>query len=841
MPRVAPLQSNFVGGEFSALLYGRVDSERYKTALAFCKNYAPTIQGALLRRSGTYFVAEVKNSSLATRLQHFIFSTTQAYIIEFGNQYMRFYKDNGQILNTAKNITGITKANPAVVTIAGHGYTNGEEVYIEGVGGMTQVNGKNFKIANVTTDTFELQTMQGVDVNSTGYGTYTSGGTAASVYTVASPYLTADLFQLKFTQSADVLYIVHPSYAPRKLTRTGHTNWTLTVIDFHDGPYLPTNTTSTTLTPSAATGTGVTLTASATAGINGGLGFQATDVGRLIRIQEGSVWGFVKITAYSSSTVVTVDVIHTLTNTSSKSVWRMGLYSATTGYPAAVTFHEDRLCFGGATAQPQRFDASNSGDYENFAPTSTAGVVAASNALGFSLNANDVNGIRWMASDEKGLLGGTVGGEWLIRPSSQSEALSPTNVTAKRSTSWGSKNVQPVQAGKATLFVQSSGLKLRELSYFYDSDGFQAPDLTQLAEHITESGLVQLAYTKEPQSIVWACRTDGVLLGMTYERDMDSLKVGWHRHILGGYSDDANSNPVVESVAVIPSPDGTRDELWLVVRRRINGVTKRYIEYLKKIFQDGDEQRDAFFVDCGLTYDMPINISAATKANPVVVTAIGHGFSNGDKVLITGVKGMSQLNDNNYLVANKTNNTFEITNLSGVNINGTNFTTYVSGGEVRKLIMTVSGLHHLEGQTISILADGAVQPDKVVVNGSVTLKDRAATVHMGLPYVSQAQMLRIEAGSANGTALGKTRRTDTVGFYLYRSLNLKIGLSFDQMLRLTFRKTGSKSTRAVPLFTGILSESLDADYDYENQICWEQDQPLPSMILAVMPQMNTQD
>jgi hypothetical protein len=841
MPKVSPLQSNFSGGEFSPLLYGRVDAERYQSALAVCENYIPTIQGGLIRRSGNYFVAEVKSSSAKTRLVSFEFSTTQAYIIEFGNLYLRFYKDNGQITLASQAISGITNANPAVVTYVGADtYANGDEVYITGIVGAigTYLNGRNFKVAGVDTgaNTFQLTYMDGTNVNSTSMGSYSSAGTIAEVYTVTTTYATADLFQLKFTQSADTLYITHPSYPPKKLTRTAHTTWTITTIDFLDGPYLTTNTTATTLTPSAATGAGVTLTASAVTGINGDAGFATTDVGRLIRIKEGSVWGYVKITGWTSTTVVTVTVINTLTNTGAKTAWRMGLYSDTTGYPGCVTFHEDRLFFAGNTNQPQRLDGSKSGDYENFAPTATDGTIAADNAVSYALNANTVNVIRWMISDEKGLLAGTVGGEWSIRATTTGEALSPTNINAKPATAYGSANIQPVQVGKSAIFVQRAGKKIREMTYFYDVDGFRAPDLTVLSEHITGTGVSEIAYQKEPQSIVWSVRNDGVLVGMTYERDLDSLKVGWSRHVVGGYSDAANSDAVVESVAVIPAADGTRDEVWMIVKRYVNGGVKRYIEYMTAFFEDNIEQKDAFFVDSGLTYDAPLTITGITQANPAVVTSNGHLLSNGNVVLLSGVKGMTEVNGETFTVANAAANTFELTG-----INSTAYTTYVSGGEIRKYITTVSGLWHLEGQSVSILGDGAVQPNATVANGSVTLTQRATTVQVGLGYNSDGQMLRLEAGSADGTALGKTRRTHRVGILLHRSLGLKIGMSFTDLDTITFRTSSDPLSRAVPLYSGILSENIEANYDFENQFCWRQDQPLPSLILAVAPQMVTMD
>lgn len=844
MAKVSPLQGNFNTGEVSPLLFGRVDQERYAASLAKCLNYIPTIQGGLVRRSGTMFVSEVKDSSKYTRLVRFEFSITQAYMLEFGNQYIRFYRDNGLITSTAQDISGITKANPAVVTYVGADtYANGDRIIITGVVGMTQVNNREFIVAGVDTvaNTFQLHDVLGSNVNSSAYDTYTSGGTVAEVYEIASTYVEADLFQLKFTQSADILYIVHPSYAPRKLSRTAHTSWTLSTIDFLDGPYLNANTTATTLTPSAATGTGVTLTASATTGINDDAGFASSDVGRLIRIKQGSIWGYVKITGWTSTTVVTVDVINTLTSTAAKATWRMGVWSTTTGFPTCIVFFEDRLFFAGCPDSPQRLDGSRSGDYENFAPSDTDGTITASHGLGFVLNSNDVQVIRWMTSDEKGLLCGTVKAEWVVRPSSQNEALSPTNITAKQATSYGSDNIQPVQADKATLFVQRAGRKIRELIYFYDVDGFKAPDLTVLSEHITQTAIVELAYQREPQSIIWGVRYDGVLCAMTYERDLDALRVGWARHIVGGYSDAAQSDALVESVSVIPSSDGERDDVWLVVQREINGHTKRFVEYIVKTFDAETDQNDAFFVDCGLSYDNPIDITNATEANPVVITANSHGFVNGDRVIISDIIGMQDLNGNTYTVANKTANTFELTNSNGTNINGTAFEDYVSGGYVRKLVSTVSGLFHLEGETVSVLGDGAVQPDKTVSNGKISLAVAAGRVQVGYGYNSDGQMVRLEAGAQDGTSLGKTRRTHHVGFLLHRTLGLQIGLSFDELTRLTFRNSSDPGSRAPALFSGIISESLDADYDFDNQICWRQDQPLPSMILAVMPQLQTQD
>jgi hypothetical protein len=849
MPKVSPIQGNFNGGEISPLVYGRTDIDRYRSSLAKCKNYVPTIQGGLPRRPGSRYVAPTKTYNQPARLQAFEFSTTQAYMLEFGGTYVRFYKDNAPITETAVSITGITKAEPAVVTAAAHGFSNGDDVEISGVVGMTQVNGRRFRVAGVTANTFELNDLHGGQIDSTAFTTYSSGGSVARVYTVTTPYSASGntLQQLKFTQSADVLYITHPSYAPRKLTRTGHTSWTLSIIDFLDGPYLPENTTATTLGLSATSGS-VTVTASATTGINGGLGFLSTDVGRLIRwMDPASDWTWLKITNFTDSTHVTATIVgQNASAGTATTVWRLGLYSATTGYPACSVFHEDRLFFAGCPAAPQRGDGSNTGDYENFSPSDADGTIVASHALGFTLNSNDVNVVRWMTSDEKGLLAGSLAKEWSIKPSSQGEALTPTNITAKQATNWGSADIQPVQSGKATLFVQRAARKLRELTYFYDVEGFRALDMTVLAEHITLGndgtvGLVQLGYQKEPQPIIWGVRSDGILVGATYERELETIKAAWHWHELGGVSNAAGDPPKVESVAVLPSADGTTQDVWLIVKRYINGQEERYTEYLTPIFDDSMDAEDAIQVDCSLTYDSPLTIGSFIAGSPLQMDITGHGLSNNDQIIFKDVSGDDdELNGKTFLVTVVGANRISIKDLDGNAFDGSALLS-LSGGYVRKRVTQISGLWHLEGQTVSIHSDGFNQEDKTVVNGAITLPISATIIHIGYKFNSDGQLLRLDAGAADGTAIGKTRRIHRAGIMVHRSQGLKVGVDFDNLDEWQQRRMSDPMGAAPELFTGILEDTLEADYDFENQLCWRHDSTYPGTILAVMPQLVTQD
>jgi len=397
------------------------------------------------------------------------------------------------------------------------------------------------------------------------------------------------------------------------------------------------------------------------------------------------------------------------------------------------------------------------------APTALDGTVAANNAVGLSLNADKVNAVRWMLEDEKGLLIGTSGAEWRLGADNVNSSFSATNARAGRVETSGSASVRALKVSKSAVFVQASGRRLYDLKYTFSIDGFKSDEITGLSSHITVGGITALELQSQPYQFVWAIRADGKLLSLTYTSGEQNITAGWAKHTLGGYSDAGKTvAAIVESIAVIPSPDGTREDLWMVVNRYINGGTKRYIEYMTPWFTDSVTQVNAFFVDCGLTY---------------------------------------------------------------------------SGAPVS----SVSGLTHLEGQTVSVLGDGMAQANKVVSAGAITLDQAASVVSVGLPYVSQARTLRLEAGAADGTSIGKTRRVNRVGFLLHRSLGMSQGPSYTNLSPVIFRTTGDLLGVATPLYTGIVSETFEGDYDNEGYICVQQDQPLPSMILAIMPQMLEYD
>jgi len=821
MARVAVQLTNFTGGELSPRLDGRNDLAKYASGCKTLQNMIVYPHGSAARRPGTTFVAEVKTSSAFTRLIPFEFSTTQTYILEFGNNYIRFYKDNGAILESNKTITAITKANPGVVTSASHGFANGDTVVISGVVGMTQVNGKRFKVASVATNTFALQDVDGNNVNTTSYTTYTSGGVANRVYTLTTTYETADLADLKFAQSADVMYICHPDFPPRKLSRTGHTSWTITNVDFSNGPFLDHNITTTTLNPShRLAGQTTTVTASSTTGINDGNGFTSADIGRLVHFDDGHF----EITSITSTIVVVGTVIKTFTASSASTDWALGAFSEYTGYPSCVTFYEQRLVFAGTEHQPQTLFFSKSGDYENM-DDAYHGTIADDDAIIYTIASNQVNAIRFLSATRT-LIVGTVGGEFSVSGGGTDDPVTPTNILIKKQSNHGCANIDAIPVGNVTLFLQRAKRKIRELAYNFDVDGYVAPDMTILAEHISESGIKSMSYQQEPNQVIWCVREDGRLIGLTYQREQQV--VAWHQHIFGGAF--GTGIAVCESIATIPTDD-KEYQTWVIIKRTINGVTRRYVEYINQFDFDEDDNTDFNFLDSQLSYS-----GATTTLNTTVNTSV-------TSIILTSATSFTTTGTvkiDNELITYTGISTNTLTGCTR-GTNSTTAATHTAGATVSQVVNSVTGLEHLEGQSVSVLANGATHPEKTVTSGAISLSRFVNKVKVGLPYTSILQTMRIDAGAQNGTSQAKTKRIYNITVRLYESVGVEVGPDLNNMEAIPFRSSATLMDKAIPVYTGDKEIEFRGNYESDGFIFVRQTQPLPLTVLSLYPDLTTND
>ena len=852
MARVAVQLTNFTGGELSPRLDGRNDLAKYGSGCKTLENFVVFPHGSAARRSGTQYVAEVKDSSKKTRLIPFEFSTTQTYMLEFGNLYIRFYKDDGQILESDKTISGATRANPVVITATGHSYSNGDEISITSVAGMTELNNKRYKVANKTTNTFEITDIDGTNIDGTGFTAYTSGGVANRVYEITTPYLEAELFDIKFAQSADVMYITHPNHEVEKLSRSDHTSWTLTDVDFDDGPYLDDNITATTISTSAHTvGAGRTLTASAITGINDDTGFQTTDVGRLIRFRDG----YGKVTARTDTLNVTIEILEDMGSSSSSTDWSLGSFSDTTGHPSCVTFFEQRLVFAATLSQPQTIFFSKSGDYENM-NENRGGTIADDDAIIYTIASNQVNAIRFMTATRT-LIIGTAGGEFAVSGGGTDVAITPTNILIKKQSNHGAANVDAIPAGNATLFLQRAKRKLRELAYNFDVDGYVSPDLTILAEHISEGGLSQLSYQQEPNQIIWGTRNDGELVGLTYQREQQV--VAWHRHVFGGKFGEAKitvtdyANIANDTKIILTKSDGTTTTF-----NSATSATSGKFHTVTSNNQTATNLKTLIDADSDFTATVSTNVVTIKETTPEATGFLT--ITSGDTTRLTSTNEAKTVCESVATIPTD-DSEYQTWVINKRTVNGTTrrYVEYIHNYEFDEeddtsfnfldsqleyngsATTTITGLDHLEGQTVAILADGSTHPNKIVSSGSITLARSATKVKAGLAYTSLLQTMRLDAGSQDGTSQGKTKRIFDISIRLYESIGVEVGPDLSNMERIPFRSSADPMDSGLAVFTGDKEVEFRGNYETDGFIFVRQTQPLPLTILSLYPRLQTND
>lgn len=568
-------------------------------------------------------------------------------------------------------------------------------------------------------------------------------------------YTADEIRDLKFCQSADTLIITHPAHAPASLTRntsadTNPANWTLANLSFVDGPYLPINTTAVTFQPSATTGS-ITVTASS-ATFSG----TSADVGRWIRMLHSTTWGACQITAAISTTQCTCQVHPSFAflATTTTANWRLGEWHGVSAgnWPSVAMFYQSRLFFAATGNKPQTVWASRTNDFYTFSPTPRQGSVAADYAITAPVDDDRVNKIEWLIGDSKGILILTLGGTFLMRGIND-DTLDATEAPSTRRQNAHSAHptARPRQAGSSFLVWQPSRT-LREMIYSFDSDKVEGADLTLLSEHIADDGVLQANYQELPDSDFWTASVAGELIGLTIERAQ--RVVAWHRHSLGGSGE-------VESVEVIRNPVSGLDELWLCVKRTIDGATARYVEVMQDQMDEDIAQEDTWFLDCALRYE-----GAATD--------------------------------------------------------------------------TISGLDHLEGETVGVLADGATHPDVVVSGGEIELEYEAENVLVGYRYTSRLRTMPITPQQVPYEARGIPRRISAVVLNLWRSLGGRIGVGDESAttVPIVYRKASDPMDSAPPLFTGVKRLTSDGGFDYETTVLFVHDEPQPCTVLSLVVEVD---
>ncbi|WP_288080810.1 hypothetical protein [Pseudomonas sp.] len=524
MANTRTLQRSFNGGELTAEMFGQIQDAKYGSGMAACRNFIVLPHGPATNRPGTAYVSTVKNSSTKTRLIPFVYSTTQTMVLELGAGYIRFHTQGATLLNAA--------------------------------------------------------------------------GTAP--YEIANSYAEADLFDIHYVQSADVLTLTHPNYPPAELKRLGATNWTLTNISFASTLTAPGSVTAT-----ATGGTGTTYkyvvtsvgangidesVASGIASCNGNLlatgayntiTWAASSGAQRYKVYKfsGGLYGYI---GQTDATSFTDDNI--IANMATTPPIVSNPFSGAGNYPGAVSYFEQRRCFAGTINQPQNIWMTKSGTESNLnysLPTRD------DDAINFRVAAREANTIRHIVPLTNMVLL-TSSAEWRVT-SLNSDAITPTTISVRPQSYIGASNVQPVIINNNLIYAAARGGHLRELAYSWQASGYITGDLSLRAPHLFDNrNIVDMAYAKAPQPIVWMVSDNGNLLGLTY---VPEQQVGaWHRHDTDG---------VFESCCVVA--EGNEDMLYVIVRRTVNGASVRYVERMAS--RQWATQADAFYVDCGATLD----------------------------------------------------------------------------------------------------------------------------------------------------------------------------------------------------------------------------------------------
>lgn len=784
-------QLSFTGGEVTPALYGRADLQKFDSACRILLNMIVHVEGGASNRPGLEHICRVNDVSETTRLIRFRFNTEQAYILEFSDFAFRVIKDQALVLNDAITITAISKANPVEVTIGAHSLAVGQEVFIT-PGDMTELDNGPYWINSVTATTITLEDIFGTNIDSSAFTTYTTGGTVEAVPVFATFWPQADLARLKFTQSADVLTVVHPDHnTTYNITRTDHDVWTVTAVDFTSQVTVPTGFSA---TPNPGSGTPVrdyvvtaidddtneeslpstannatndlsvtgnkndctwTLVTGASkynvycddnaSGIFGFIGQASTNnfednfitpdytktppetrspvfvsesfvitgatqadpcvltitagartpaVGDQVDISE--VVGMTELNGNTyfvkAATATSIDLEDkegtSLDSTGFTAYGSAGvaLVSEQDYSPRCVTYHQQRRIFAGPNNKPSTFDTSRIGLFSNM---NVSAITQDDDAITYNVVADDVNEIRDVKS-QKDLFLFTSSGVWRI-VTGESLVFSADNISAEEQESWGVSNIQALKIGQSFLYVQDGERVVRDLQDTLEANGFSGDDLTLLAKHMfKERKIVEWAYARDPDSIVWCVMDDGTVNALTYLRKHQIW--AWTHHVTDG---------LFKSVEAIPETTSEYG-VYFVVERIINEQTMKYVERLhnRNLF----DIKDSFFVDSGLSLDNPLTISGVTAALPVVITATAHGFSDADFIDISDVVGVnvsstnknSALNGNRYKIGNKTANTFELFDRSQTREDIT-AATQASPCEI-----TIGAHSHTEGQQVVI-------------------------------------------------------------------------------------------------------------------------------------------
>ena len=813
MPTTRTFNQAFAGGEISPEMFGRISDTKFQTGAAKMRNFIAKPQGPAENRPGFAFVKEVKDSSKATRLLSFTFNTTQTMVIEMGDQYFRFHTQ-GLTLQYSAGAAWNSGTNYSIGAIASSG---GNNYY-------SRTGGTNKALSNAT-HWYLLP--------------------ADFTYEIPSDYLEAELFDVHYVQSADIITLVHPNHAPRELKRFGATNWQVETINFGTPIAAPGGVSASRTIPASSSTNSDTYethrykvtavladqvsesSGSSTASVNNNIyvtgarnniswNSRAGAARYRVYKEQGGIYGFIGETTSTSLTDNNIGPDFSRTPPQFENE-----FQSTNNFPGAVSYFEQRRVFAGTNNEPQSIFMTKSGTESNL---SFGLPIRDDDRVKFKVAAREANTIRHIVPlTQLVLLTGSA--EWRVS-SINNDAITPSSISVKPQSYVGANNAQPVIVNNSMVYAAARGGHIRELGYNWQANGFITGDLSLRAPHLFDNLTVtDMALSKSPIPIVYFVSSNGKLIGLTY---VPEQSIGaWHQHDTDG---------LFESVATVS--EGNDDVLYAVVKRTINGASKRYVERMgTRLFNN---QRDCFFVDAGAT----LNGTNTDTGRTVTITG-GTTYKRGEVITITA----------NYNLFNAPPSTDDVgdaivlvdgTNYYRLNIVATSTQQIATAKLDRDLPVAqrntaittfevarnkISGITWLEGKTVSILADGAVHPQRVVSSGTITL-DRASTVvHLGLPYDSDLETLPL-ALQAEALGQGRIKNLNHAWLRVLESSGIFAGPTADKLVEAKQRTTEPYGTPP-SLKTEDIKMMLTPTWQDYGQIFIRQNDPLPLTIVGI--------
>jgi hypothetical protein len=826
--------SNFSGGEVSEEIYGRVESELYRNVAKRCENFIAMTQGAAVFRGGTTFIHPTRQQKVA-RIERFRYSAAEVYVLEFTDGKLRIYEDNALTLNpTSKTITGASRAEPCVIASVGHGFVTGDELYISGVTGMTELNGRFFRVAYAGIDDFAIVDLFGESIDSRLYGLYTAGGTATKVYELTSPYAEVDLDRFQFDQEGNDMTFTCEDYAPYRLSRYSATSWGFSTFARTADPFLLTLkniTGATKANPGVITCVGH--------GFSDGQRILISGVVGMTELNGNSyLVTYIGPNTFSLKTLAGVAV-----NTSAYTAYGSGGTAVLENYPRAVCYFEGCAYYGGLKYNTNRWVRSRGPEdtgaarYDDFTTGAEAdhGIIA-----NLTASQGEIASIYWIEGLADFMAFGTEGGVVGLDGGGDA-AITPTNFRVRPIDPVGVQAVAPTTDGQTIFYVQKGGRALRSFEYDLLADRYKSFDRSFVATHLSKSGLTKIALQRWKVGLLWGVRTDGELVCLTIKPKED--QTGWHRHTIGG------TNARVVDICVVPQ-ENDFDALYVVVDRIINGTTTRYFEYLNNPWEgldrtdyytgdyEADEaayldetyeaQRVAAYLDSSLVWDGSdrgiITLTpGAISGEGVTFTASGSVFAATDvgKVLTKRYAdraGGGQARIMAFVSATVVTCDIEVDFDSNV---------VIPAGDWFMSSTMILGLWHLEGETVQVLADGRIYPDVVVTNGAIELVRQVSYARIGKKYRGIIIPLNLVLVGQVQNSISFAKNISETALTVANTIGVKCGTSLYSLQEIYASEEGQLTDRPPVPVTGSIVLPIEDRWSSDKELIYVQDDPYP--------------